>query len=315
MNKKLPLVSILLSTYNGSNYLPALIDSLLNQNYPNFIIYIRDDFSLDNTMNIISEYKSDNIIVIDDSYKNLGPAQSFLRLLEYADSDIYMFCDQDDIWLHDKISLSVEAIMRFGIENSILYHSDLVVVDSDLNILNSSFMASINYNNIYSLKDYCLQNYVVGCTMAITNSLKKSMLKNQCFRSNIAMHDWWIAIWAKCFGFVIYDSSTPILYRQHCSNTVGVTGGGFISKLFVNKLSDNIAKIANYKSLIGKQACDFIQCYNSELSRVQMNILLHTSKISKSSWFFSFIRCFLYGIRFKRYIMNILFLIIPPSIQ
>lgn len=91
-------VAVLLSTYNGSKYIKEQIDSILSQEGVNIDIYIRDDESTDETVNIIYEYKSNNIFLTEG--KNIGVGNSFMELLYSVPEiyDYYAFADQDDIW-------------------------------------------------------------------------------------------------------------------------------------------------------------------------------------------------------------------------
>ena len=101
------MVDILMATYNGGKYIAEQIDSILNQNYNDWKLYIRDDGSKDNTVNIVKEYIEkypDKIILIEDGRRNLGPKLNFGELLKISKSEYCMFCDHDDVWMEDKVS-------------------------------------------------------------------------------------------------------------------------------------------------------------------------------------------------------------------
>ncbi len=98
-------ISILLSTYNSELFLKEQIDSLLFQTVKDWVLYIRDDGSTDDTIILIEDYcrDHDNIILIKDELSNLGTKNSFMKLLSNVDSEYYLFCDHDDVWLPLKI--------------------------------------------------------------------------------------------------------------------------------------------------------------------------------------------------------------------
>jgi len=99
-------IDILLSTYNGEQYLRNQIESIINQTYKNWRLLIRDDGSQDKTIEILEYYlrkHKDKIVLIEDGQKHLGASKSFFRLLGYSDAKYIMFCDQDDVWLPYKI--------------------------------------------------------------------------------------------------------------------------------------------------------------------------------------------------------------------
>ena len=83
---KAPKIVILLSTYNGADFLAEQLDSLLSQTYSNFIIIIRDDGSTDSTKQIVSRYvdkSQGRIFRFSGRQTNVGPSESFFLLIQY----------------------------------------------------------------------------------------------------------------------------------------------------------------------------------------------------------------------------------------
>ena len=109
-------VNIILAAYNGSQYIKEQLDSLLNSNYRDFRVFVCDDCSTDNTREIVEQYVEayPGKVFLTKNERNLGSTLSFLtnlkRISEATPSSYYMFCDQDDVWLSDKISLAVRQI-------------------------------------------------------------------------------------------------------------------------------------------------------------------------------------------------------------
>ncbi|MCY9592016.1 glycosyltransferase family 2 protein [Paenibacillus chitinolyticus] len=220
-------IAVLLSTYNGQDYIKEFLNSLYNQTVDDFMLYIRDDGSKDDTRKIIDEFKKDkkNIIFLEDN-NNLGPVLSFNSLLEVAlenkNIKYFMFADQDDIWLIDKIETSLSTIKKEE-ENSgqlpLLVHTDLTVVDQKLEVIGLSFFEYQKLNPKRIMFNHLLmQNVITGCTVIINRELAKV-----CFpiSSSAIMHDWWIGLTASVFGKVVYLNRTTILYRQHSGNSIG----------------------------------------------------------------------------------------------
>ena len=107
------MIAILLSTYNGEKYIKEQIESLLDQTIKNWFLVIRDDGSHDKTVEILKEYSTSypNKIFIDGSVReNLGAGKSFMHLLKITHADYYMFCDQDDVWMPDKIERTLAKV-------------------------------------------------------------------------------------------------------------------------------------------------------------------------------------------------------------
>jgi glycosyltransferase involved in cell wall biosynthesis len=219
-------VAILLSTYNGDLYIIEQIESVLSQTINDWVLYIRDDGSTDNTIQIIKDYVnkySNKIILIEDNQGNLKSAASFMYMLSIVESDYYMFCDQDDVWLPFKIEKTLSRMREVESENlykGVLVFTDLTVVNSHLSVLNPSMWnySSINPKNA---KDFyrttCLSS-VTGCTIMFNNCIKEKVLP---YPKVARMHDWWITLNAVHYGIVDYLDEATILYRQHNNNVLG----------------------------------------------------------------------------------------------
>jgi glycosyltransferase involved in cell wall biosynthesis len=220
-------VYILLSTFNGSKYLHQQIDSFLNQTNQKWHLLIRDDGSKDETINIIDKYTSlypNKIKLASDSFGNLGTAKSFAKLLEYESGEYFMFSDQDDIWLPNKIELTTNA-MKTAEEMypnmPLLIHTDLRVVDADLKVIAESMW---NYQSIHPERDadlrrLCVRNIITGCTVMINQKAKQIVLP---FPAETRIHDWWIALNVAKYGKLIHIAVPTVLYRQHGANIIGV---------------------------------------------------------------------------------------------
>ena len=172
-------IDILLATYNGELYIDAQLKSLFEQSFQNFNLIIRDDGSKDRTLEIIHQYQElypERIKVITDNDRGLGPAGNFGRLMKYSTASYIMFCDQDDIWLENKIEKTFNTIKKmeeeYGVDCPILVHSDLIVVDKNLEVIQQSMSKGqkleSHQNEFHQL---LIQNNITGCTMMINQSL------------------------------------------------------------------------------------------------------------------------------------------------
>ena len=229
-------IAILLATYNGAKYIREQLDSLFQQSCGDFHLYIRDDGSKDDTLKIVEEYRqkfSDRITVLEDSQKHKGAAKSFMTLLQEVDSDYYMFCDQDDIWLPTKIEKTLARMKEIegtagnsaGTANAVgnapvLVATDLKVVDEQLSPIKNSFNADLKIDVFRKHPELiCVRHVVTGCTMMFNRTAKLAALP---MSPRATMHDEWVALCVHFKGGVIsiLDDAT-ILYRQHTSNTLG----------------------------------------------------------------------------------------------
>jgi glycosyltransferase involved in cell wall biosynthesis len=218
-------VNILLATYQGGLYLREQLQSLMQQSYPHFHIFIRDDGSTDQTLMIVDQFQQafpQRISVISSSQR-LGVKANFSALMQHAKAPYIMLCDQDDVWLPHKIEVSLREIKkmesRYGTQTPLLLHTDLKVVNSDLSLIHSSFWRYSKLNPYAtSLNSLLSRNIVTGCTLMMNQALLQLSLP---IPEECLMHDWWIALVAATFGSIGVIKEPTMLYRQHGKNTVG----------------------------------------------------------------------------------------------
>ncbi|MDO4607823.1 MAG: glycosyltransferase family 2 protein [Clostridia bacterium] len=278
------MVGVLLAVYNGEKYLSEQIDSLLNQTADEIKIIIRDDGSTDSSANIIKKYveKYPNKMQLVDGKPTGSASKNFAELLSACDDgfDYIMFCDQDDVWLPEKIENTLKAMKKAEGENSdkpVLVHTDLKVVDGSLNTICDSFFGfqKLIQDNI-TLPKLLVQNYVTGCTVMINRALKQKCGKipNDCI-----MHDWWLALVAVIFGELVCLNEPTMLYRQHDNNQVGAKasyGIGYIKRKLATL--DEVRK--NYNATYN-QAQSLLKCYKGLLNKDQIELIQKYCEMSK----------------------------------
>lgn len=219
-------IAILLATYNSEHYIRELLDSLLAQTFQDFVIYVHDDGSIDETLTIIKDYKKRNPEKFNLlEYSSTGSSKAnFLSMLKYVEEPYVMFCDHDDVWLKDKIEVSMEKMIEAENENNsvpVLIFSDLTVVDNELREISPSFMKYTGLNpKKTQLNNLLVENVVAGCTIMMNSSLTHAVLELQNY-NNILMHDLWCALVASAIGKIEYINRSLILYRQHGDNVKG----------------------------------------------------------------------------------------------
>ncbi len=217
-------VKILLSTHNGEKYLAQLLDSLISQDYPNMEISVRDDGSTDGALKILKSYAGRELEVIQGS--NIGVIGSFFELIKNSrgNARYLALCDQDDVWLSDKISRAVSRLEEFDCEKEILlYCSNVIVVDESLNPVSGVPRGKVSP----SFRNALVQNIARGCTCVFNRSAADMFLLASPDLRNIIMHDWWLYLIASSMGTVIYDDEPGLFYRQHSFNLVGHSHGIF----------------------------------------------------------------------------------------
>jgi glycosyltransferase involved in cell wall biosynthesis len=234
------MIDILMATYNGEKFLEEQIQSLLNQTYQCWKLIIRDDESNDNILNVIEKYIRlfpDKISRLSDHKGRLGPTLSFATLLEHSEADYIMFCDQDDVWLQDKISITLNRMLDLEKKNPgipLLVFTDLSTTDESLQVTSPSFVASQKFfpDIIHDPIKLLALNIVTGCTIMINRLSRNFILPIP--SSNIG-HDQWMAVNLAHYGKLDYIPQSTVLYRQHGNNSVGsnrIGSGYFLKKMF-----------------------------------------------------------------------------------
>ncbi|HCR3325259.1 glycosyltransferase family 2 protein [Citrobacter freundii] len=294
-------VAILLSTYNGGRFLAEQLNSLVSQSFEDFKVYIRDDGSSDNTKEIIERFclQDKRIFQVESDY-NIGCAASFLTLVKSIQADVYMFCDQDDIWLPNKVQRVVDYFLRINMEIPTLYHCDLQVVDENLELIHKSFLKHQKMSAINSMtrSNLFIQNFVVGCSSAINLSLAKMVLKSitdQDFQ-RVAMHDWWFAVTARLFGQIYYDNVQTILYRQHSNNVLGAKSSNIFRFIALGINGQGLNRVLSFRRKVSDQNKLLLRVYDSELNFAQRrNINLVVQALDENASIKKLLKAFLNG--------------------
>ncbi|MBI2382240.1 MAG: glycosyltransferase [Gammaproteobacteria bacterium] len=220
-----------MSTYNGATFLDALLASLAVQWRDGDYVLVRDDGSSDDTVRKVEAWRQHHpgrIRWAPDSGEHLGVVGSFGRLLalalaaEPASGVYFLFCDQDDVWLPGKRDVMVACLTQEEVltpDGAVLVHSDLTVVDYELNVVANSFwdyQGVVAQNN--SVIELMFGNTVTGCACGMTRPLAARALP---MPPQAVMHDAWLALVAALCGRIVPLAIPTVLYRQHDGNALG----------------------------------------------------------------------------------------------
>jgi glycosyltransferase involved in cell wall biosynthesis len=292
------VVSILLATFNGISFLKDQIDSILAQDYENWLLFISDDGSVDDTITLIKKYRDkykEKIFLIKNTHYFGNARDNFFNLLMRTPGDLFFFCDQDDYWEKNKLSKLISAydtLPESEKKKPILIHSDLMVVDANMDMMAKSFFKFSNINPEKNrLRNVVVQNIVTGCTMMINKPLKdriaSNLKKNENLYEHIIMHDWYCALVAAAFGKIICVNQPLVKYRQHGKNSVGAKNVWSI-KYLLGRLK-NYSKVKINLINTQRQVYVFSRMYADELSFADKKLLITYASINN---FIKFYRIF-----------------------
>lgn len=241
--EKKPLVSIVVATLNGEKYLKKQLESLNNLTYENKEIIISDDGSIDDTISIIEEFGQKSKITFVKNRKQHGINGNFSNAIQYAKGEYIALCDQDDIWLPDKLEQLVEHIDDFD-----LIHGGVLVIDENDSIHPDQAIQQlyvVDKTKQYHFTDYIKTNHALGCTMLIRTSFLKRIMP---IPSDAIFHDWWIVLCAIKKSGIVFLDQPVIQYRQHHTNTAKTTYQDYLwltkkqklNNLVLSKMKDQL---------------------------------------------------------------------------
>lgn len=249
-------VKVLLSSYNGERYIAQQIDSLLEQTYSNMEIYVRDDGSKDGTPEILKEYEQQGKIHLFLE-PNVGFVHSFEDLMvKSGEADYYAFCDQDDVWLPEKIAMAVELLEKEDENQPLLYFSNYDYYDSELTFQEHHILTNPNIG---------FRNALLDCVSlgfnSVFNSTARNMIVNNMPKNSLG-HDWWVYMVCAGMGRVVFDERVTVKYRRHNEN-VSSAGANFI-KFQIWRFKKFFLK--GYFKRIRIQIQEFAEIYYEKLS-------------------------------------------------
>lgn len=283
---KTPAIDVLLATWNSERFLPAQLDSLLNQSFGDFRIIVRDGGSQDRTCSILRERQAENpgrIKLLPPARANA--AENFGALMEAAEANLVMFSDHDDAWLPDKIARTLakyrEAEARWGAETPILVFTDSKIVDADLRELHPSMMRWQKLDpRILSLRRLLVQNVPSGNVMLFNRALLDLARP---LPARAVMHDHWIALVAAAFGKIVFLDEPTLLYRQHQSNVFGAAH--YSLSFFIRKLSQGRSALQDRFNRNVRQGAAFLERFGDRLSPEERAMLRDFANMESMGFF------------------------------
>ena len=211
-------ILVLLATYNGEKYLPQQLDSLFSQEGVQVSVLVRDDGSTDKTTEILTQYhKSNNLKWYQG--KHLNVQRGFLDLMKEGaktDFQYFAFCDQDDVWDKDKLSVAVSKLKSGNKNIPLLYYCGQRLVDEKLTFIE-------NHKMNQQRTDYArfILNDAAGCTEVFNRKLIEAIVSYD--PQYILMHDTWVLkVCLAIGGHIFVDEMPHMSYRQHGQNVMGL---------------------------------------------------------------------------------------------
>lgn len=224
---RLPTVHVLLASYRGERYIGEQLASIAAQTHTAWNLLISDDGSNDSTLEICKAFaasQAQHRVRVIAGPKRRSTA-NFFHLINtidgFEEGDLFAFCDQDDVWLPEKLARAVavlqDAPLRDG--QAALYGARTRLVDHTLQPIGISRLPArpLGFGNAL------LQNIASGNTMVFNAALLR--LLRRVDPAHAVLHDWtaYQAV-TGCGGWMHFDPEPCLLYRQHDHNLIGSQG-------------------------------------------------------------------------------------------
>ena len=218
-------VTIVLSMYKPQlDWFAEQLQSLNNQTYKNLDLIIWNDYPEDKIdySSFFIKYLTKIKFKYFKGTKNLGVMGAFEKLSLLATGDLIAYCDQDDIWLENKISILVEKITSSNID---LICSNVYVMDKYGAILSDSISKIRPMQKFVDNKDLfkhiAMHGAMLGCTMLAKREFVNSIVP---FPKDLIeeYHDWWLSLNASYAHKLLFLDIPLIKYRIHGENQSGL---------------------------------------------------------------------------------------------
>ncbi len=222
-----PRIAILMAVYEPNlQWLKEQLLSLNEQTYPNLYLYIREDCSPTVSFAKIASLVEECITAfpyeIERNSKNLGSNATFERLTAEATGDYFAYCDQDDVWLPEKLEVLQREIEA---QKALLVCSDMLIIDGNGKKVADS-ITKVRRHHIFRsgeglAEKLVFSNFVTGCTMLIKAEIAKLAMPFCPYM----VHDHYLALYAAERGKSISLPDKLIKYRIHGNNQTEMMAG------------------------------------------------------------------------------------------
>lgn len=261
-------LAVLLCTYNGEKYIEEQLGSILNQTYLNIDVWVSDDGSSDKTVELLQVYKNrwnkGRFVILFGPQE--GYCANFLSLVwnNNIDADYFAFCDQDDIWTIDKVSLAIKSLSEVEDKSPALYCSRTELMFESANRKNAY---SKYYGKLPSFRNALVQSIAGGNTMVFNKKARNLVCRVGYV--DVISHDWWLYMLVSgSGGAVLYDKTPRILYRQHQNNRIGENKSILAS---VKRLKQLFGGRYKHWNTVNQIALESAECYLTLKNRHILN--------------------------------------------
>lgn len=219
-------ITVAMAIYKPNvKWLVEELESIYSQTYRNFQVLVWDDCPQDSTdyNELFKSHLKEIPFKINKGKVNLGSNGAFQNLTKLTDTKYIAYCDQDDIWMPDKLEI-LRNLLNENEKNTLAF-SDMMVIDGESKLVADRIVKVRPRQVFYLGKDALLhllaKNFVTGCTMMMRSKIAKAAIP---FPPSV-FHDWWLAICAASKGEIVMAEKPLMKYRIYGGNQSAVLKG------------------------------------------------------------------------------------------
>ncbi|MBF0941984.1 MAG: glycosyltransferase family 2 protein [Catonella sp.] len=239
-----PTILIMMTTYNGEEFLIQQIESICQQSYSNWQLVVRDDGSSDQTLAILNAYaeKDARIQVVQNQTDYHGAYPNFWGLVAYCKQlkayDYYMFADQDDVWDKDKLEVYMDFCSDKGLNEPLLVYGDMRIIDGDGQVTSNSLEANLGIAYTNAISTF-FAHKVHGCNSFFNRCLFELALplSPEEPEAKYVSHDNYYTKFAALLGQVYYLPRPMMSYRRYGTNVTSQHAYDFKLKRILKRLT------------------------------------------------------------------------------
>jgi teichuronic acid biosynthesis glycosyltransferase TuaG len=206
----MPLVSVVVTTYNRKELLAETLNSILNQTFQDFELIVVDNFSNYNFIDFISEFDNNKIIPFQNQNNGIIAVNRNFGI-QNAKGKFVAFCDDDDVWLPEKLEKQIALITNTKVNDiDVLVYSEVVLFGENKK------EKIFKNREIKGINDLIRVNKITLSTTLIT---KSNLLVFDEDRLLVACEDF--ELWLKLVknGYKLLYLSEPLIKYRVCNNS------------------------------------------------------------------------------------------------
>ena len=238
--KSNPFIDIILPNYNKNKYLAESINSVVNQTYKNWKLFIVDDHSTDNSREILNNYKNENIHIFYLS-KNKGVSLCRNLAMRKSNSKYISFIDSDDYWSSDKLKNQIDFMEKFNQPFTYTNYTPFTIKNKKI-----FFRKEINAPKTFNFEQF-INNTSIGMSSMI---IERSLIGTTRFRKLKICEDYFFKCQMLKKNIAVKFDQNTMFYRI----TENSLQSNKLKNLYwvwnINKKYNHLSFFKNLKSLL-----------------------------------------------------------------